>query len=164
MRSASLNGVRSRGDIVGDVIAAEADHRRVLDRAVVIDSDVGGAAADVDQHHAELALFVGKHGFGRGQRRQHHLGDVEAGAVAALDDILRRGRGAGHDMNLGFEAHAGHAERLANAVLVVDDVVLRQHVDHVAVHQVATARAASITRSRSRCVTSLFSPPRCRGC
>src|SRR5262249_17997216 len=35
----------------------------------------------------------------------------------------------------GFQAHAGHAERLFDAVLVVDDVILRQDVQHFAVHR-----------------------------
>ena len=39
----------------------------------------------------------------------------------------------GHDVHLGLQAHAGHAERLLDAVLVVDDVLLREHVDDLAV-------------------------------
>ena len=41
----------------------------------------------------------------------------------------------GDDVHLRLEAHAGHAERLADAVLVVDDVLLRQHVDDLAVQR-----------------------------
>ncbi len=37
-------------------------------------------------------------------------------------------------MDLGLEAHAAHAQRLLDAVLVVDDELLRQDVDHLAVH------------------------------
>src|SRR5215813_1603048 len=37
-------------------------------------------------------------------------------------------------MNFRFQAHAGHAEGLFDAVLIVDDIVLRQHMKHFAVH------------------------------
>ena len=40
---------------------------------------------------------------------------------------------AGHEVHLGLEAHAGHAERLLDAVLVVDRVLLREHVEDLAV-------------------------------
>ena len=53
--------------------------------------------------------------------------------MAALDDVLRGRRRRGDDVHAGLEAHAGHAERLAHAVLLVDRVVLRQHVDDLAV-------------------------------
>ncbi|OPZ79139.1 MAG: hypothetical protein BWY77_01394 [bacterium ADurb.Bin431] len=38
-------------------------------------------------------------------------------------------------MNLGFEAHAGHANRIADAALVVDNELLRQNMDHLAVER-----------------------------
>jgi hypothetical protein len=107
----------------------------VLDRAVVKQRDVGRAAAHVDERDTELFLFIGQHRLGRGERLEHDVGDVEAGAVAALDDVLRRGDGAGDDVDLRLQAHAGHAERLLDAVLLVDDVVLRQDVQHLAVHR-----------------------------
>src|SRR5262249_33490011 len=61
--------------------------------------------------------------------------DLEVAAVAALDDVLRRGQRRGDDVHLGLEAHAGHAERLADAVLLGDDVLLRQDVDDLAGHR-----------------------------
>ena len=104
-------------------------------RAVGEDGDVGGAAADVDQADAELLLVLAEHRLGRGQRLEHDVGDVEAGAVGALDDVLRAGHRAGDDVDLGLEAHAGHAQRLLDAVLVVDDELLRQDVDDLAVQR-----------------------------
>src|SRR5690606_19367833 len=53
----------------------------------------------------------------------------EAAALHALDDVLRRADGAGDEMHLGLEAHAGHAYRLTDAVLRIDDELLRQHVN-----------------------------------
>src|SRR5690606_8450605 len=54
--------------------------------------------------------------------------DGEAAALHALDDVLRGAVGAGDDVHLGFQAHAGHADGIADALLAVDDVFLRQHV------------------------------------
>src|SRR3990172_4454811 len=59
---------------------------------------------------------------------------VEPGLVRALDDVLRARHRGGHDVDLRLEAHPAHAERLADPVLVVDDELLRDHVDHLAVH------------------------------
>jgi len=41
----------------------------------------------------------------------------------------------GDDVHLGLEPHAAHADRVLDAVLVVDDELLRDHVDDLAVHR-----------------------------
>ena len=120
-------------DVVGDVIAAERDDRGVPDGAVAEERDVGGAAADVDEEDAQLLLLGGQHRLRRGERLQHDVLHREAGAVDAPDHVLHRGDGAGDDVHLDLEPHAGHAERLPHAVLVVDHEGLGQHVDDLAV-------------------------------
>ena len=57
---------------------------------------------------------------------------VDAGAVHARHDVLRRALAAGDDVDVHLEARAGHADRRADAVLLVDDEVLRQHVQDLA--------------------------------
>ena len=57
---------------------------------------------------------------------------VDAGAVHAGDDVLRRALAAGDDVDVHLEPRAGHADRRADAVLLVDDEVLRQHVQDFA--------------------------------
>ena len=99
------------------------------------DRDVGGAAPDVDHADTELALVVGQHRLRRGQRLEHDVDHVEPGLVAALDDVLGAGDGGRDDVDLRLEPHAAHAQRLADAVLVVDDELLRDHVDDLAVHR-----------------------------
>ena len=76
-----------------------------------------------------------QHRLGRGERLEHDVGDVQAGLVRALHDVLRARHRRRDDVDLGLEPHAAHAERLADAVLLVDDELLREHVDDLAVHR-----------------------------
>ena len=69
-------------------------------------------------------LVVGQHRKAGGQRIEHQLLDLQAAAAHALDDVLGRTLGAGHDMHLGLEPDAAHADRLLD-VLAVDDELLR---------------------------------------
>jgi hypothetical protein len=103
------------------------------DRAVGEDRDIGGAAADVEQAHAEILFIVGKNRTRRGQRLQDQIVHLQAAAANALHDVLRRGHRAGDDVNLHLEAHARHADRLAHVLLPVDDEFLPQHVEDLLV-------------------------------
>jgi hypothetical protein len=47
------------GDVVGHVVAAQPQHRGVLDRPVGEHGDVRGSAADIDQTHAQLTFVEG---------------------------------------------------------------------------------------------------------
>ena len=130
-------GVRHRraqadGDVVGEVIAADADDRRVPQAAALVDRDVGGAAADIHQRDAELFLVLRQHRLAGGQLLDDRLGHRDAGAVHARDDVLRRALAAGDDVHVDFETRAGHPHRRADAVLLVDDEILRQHVQDFA--------------------------------
>ena len=49
--------------------------------------------------------------------------------------IVGRALGAGDDVHLGFEAHARHADGIADAFLPVDDEFLRQHVQDLLVRR-----------------------------
>ena len=120
------------GDVVGEVIAADRDDAGVPHRAALVDDDVGGAAADVDEGDAELLLVARQHRFGRGELAQRRLHHVDAGAVDAGDQVLRRAGRAVDDVDVDLEARAGHADRRADAVLLVDHEVLRQDVDDLA--------------------------------
>ena len=104
-------------DVVRDLVAGDRDHGGVADRAAAEHREVGGAAADVDQAHAEVLLVVGQHRIARGQLLEHDVLDLEAAALHALDDVLRRAVGAGDDVHLRLEAHARHADRIADAFL-----------------------------------------------
>src|SRR3954466_15533349 len=103
-------------DVVGEVVAAQRDDAGVLDGAAGENGQIGGAAPDVHQRHAQLLLFVGQHRLGGGERFEHDVRHREAGLAAALDDVLRAGDGGGDDVHLRLQPHAAHAQRLADAV------------------------------------------------
>src|SRR5512137_1627143 len=119
--------------VVREVVAAQGEHRGVGDGPVREDRDVGGAAADVHQAHPQLLLVLGEGGERARQRLQHDVRHVQAGALGALDDVLRRGHRAGDDQRLGLQAHAAHADGVLDAVLVVDHELLGEDVDDLAV-------------------------------
>ena len=100
----------------------------MADRALRPHRQIGRPAADIDQADAEFLLVVGKHGIARRQRLQHQIVYFQPAAAHALDDVLRGRYRAGDDMHLHFEAETAHADRFADAVLVVDGKLLRQDV------------------------------------
>ena len=83
----------------------------------------------------ELLLVRRQAGLGRGDLRQHRVDHLEPGAVHAGHRVLRGGGRAGDDVDVHLEARARHAGRVADAVLVVDHELLRQHVQDLAVHR-----------------------------
>src|SRR5207247_11310919 len=56
-----------------------------------------------------------------------------APAAPALHTILPGRHGAGDDVHLDLEPYAAHAQRLAHAVLAVDDEFLGEDVQHLLV-------------------------------
>ena len=122
------------GDIVGQVVAPQGQNERVADVLVGENRQVGGAAPQIQQGRAQLFFFLRQHGFAGGQGFQDDVAHVEPRAVAAFDDVVGRGDGAGDDMDLGLQTNTGHAHRVLDAGLFVDDILLGQDVDHFPVH------------------------------
>jgi hypothetical protein len=67
------------------------------------------------------------------KRLQHDLLDEQAAAFGALGHICNAGRSRGDHVYARLEANAGHPDRFLDAILVVDDVLLRQHVKHLTI-------------------------------
>ena len=112
---------------------ADRRHGAVLDLALGEEGVLGGAGADVDQQRAELALVGREHGLGGGERLEDHLDDLDAGAVDAGQQGPRAGDVAGHQMDHHLQAGAEHAERIVDPALLVDDELLRDGVQDLAV-------------------------------
>src|SRR5205823_4507324 len=104
----------------------------VPEAAALEDGQVGRAATDIEQRHAQL-LFVGRQdGFACGELFDHRVDDADAGAVDARHDVLRGRRAPGDDVNVHFQPGPGHTDGRSDAVLVVHHEILRQHVQNFA--------------------------------
>lgn len=97
--------------------------------------DIRRAAADIHETDTEFHLVLGQHRETRCELLEHDVIDLQAAALDALDDVLRRARGAGHHMHPRFEPHARHADGLADTFLTVDDEFLGQHVQDALVRR-----------------------------
>ena len=119
--------------IVGEVIAAHRNGRRVPQHAVAQDHQFRGAAADVQQAAAQFALILREAGFGGSQRLEHRVGHFHAGLVDGDHQILH-GRSRGSDqVNVHFQPPADHAQRIANIIVRIQQKFLGQDVQHHAV-------------------------------
>ena len=97
------------------------------------DRDTGRAAAHFHECDAQLFLVIGQHRVRRGERLQHEVGDAIAGTLHALAEILRRRRLDGDEIHLHLEPRARHSNRVRDAVLLVDDVFLRNVVQQLVI-------------------------------
>ena len=100
----------------------------MADRALGEDRDIRGAGTDVDQADAKVALVLGQHGKTGSDLLRHQVIHAQAAARDALADVRRRAHGSGDQVHTRLEAHATHADRMADALLAVDHVILRFQV------------------------------------
>src|SRR4026207_1337618 len=103
-------------DVVGDLVSRDRNHRGMPDCAVGEDRDVGGAAAHVEQAHAEFLLVLRQHRARRGEGLQDEVVHLKPAAAHALHDVLRRRNRPGDDVHLHLQAHPRHADRLPPAL------------------------------------------------
>ncbi len=105
----------------------------MLDLALVVYRDVGGRGSHLDHRHPDLELVLGQHGARARERLQHQILHSVPGPVDRLADVRRRGHLAGDEEDLGLEPDAGHAQRVLDARLVIDPVLLGDRVQHLSV-------------------------------
>ncbi len=113
-------------NVAGNEVTGNRNDGGVANGAVGKDGDIGGTRTNVHQRHPKLALIFGQHRQAAGQRIEHQLLDFETAAAHTFDDVLGRTLCAGHDVHLGFQTDAAHADGLFY-VLTIDDEFLRRH-------------------------------------
>ena len=90
-------------------------------------------ARDLGSHIYDRAaiflIIVGQNAFGRGKRFEHKLLDIDAGPRHCLYKILPGSARTRNYMNQCFEPRSVHADRFGNAVLSVNNKLLRQTAD-----------------------------------
>ena len=121
------------GDVVGDMVAGDGNDRGMADGAVGEDCQVGGAAAYVHQAYAQVFFVFRQYRVARRQLFQDDVVRFQAATAHTLDDVLGRADRAGDDVHLRFQPHAGHADRLLDAFLPVDDEIPGNYVQYLLV-------------------------------
>ena len=126
--------MKADGDIIGQVVTPERQHKGVSNILIAKYGKIRRTPAKVQKGRALLPLFIGEHRFARCQRLQHDVADIQTGTVGTFDDIVGGGYRPGHDMNLRLKPNPRHAHRILYAVLIIHDVLLGQHMNHLPVH------------------------------
>ena len=88
---------------------ADGDDASVPQAAALEDSEIRGSAANIHERDAELLLILRQHRLSGRQLLEHGIEHRDARTVHARDDVLRRRRAAGHDVDVDLEPGAGHA-------------------------------------------------------
>ena len=122
-------GVQTVRDVLCGQVAPHDEDRGEDVPPLAVDRDVGGSSAEVDEHHAQIHLVLVEDRLRRGQRLEHHLHDVEAGATAALDDVVHGGRRGRQDVRLDLHANSADPHGIPHLSLAVDDVLEGKRVD-----------------------------------
>ena len=110
------------------MIAADADHPGMPQAATFENGEIGRAAPDVDKCNPQLFLIRCEHGFARRELFDDGVHHGETGPIDAYHDVLRGSRPACYDVDVHLQTGAGHADRSADAVLIVDNEILREHM------------------------------------
>ena len=130
LRVGGLEGVR---DVVGDMVAADADHARGDRVAVGVDGVAGRTAAEVDDERAVLLLVVLQDGVRGAGCREERFADLQMRGVRRGAGVLDAVAVRVDVEDVELEDASGHALRGGDAAEVVEDVVLVDDVQELAV-------------------------------
>jgi len=111
----------------------EAQGREVADLPLVEDRHRSRGAAHVEERDAQFPLVVRQHGVRRRERLEHDVAHAIPGALHRAAQVLRGGRLHRHEVDLDLEPRARHADRVGDAALLVDHVLLRDVVQQLVV-------------------------------
>ncbi len=132
--SASAKGrAQPHGYIVGEVISANWNHGGVNDDSLVKDDDIGRTGPNVADADAQFAFVGAQHGIGTCQHFVDRVVHADASAIHHGDDVLNSAGGGGDHMYADLELTAQHSRRIAQAFLLIENEILRQKVQDVAI-------------------------------
>src|SRR5690348_7641085 len=123
------------GNIVREVLAANRNRRRHPNAAVLVDDQVRRTGAQVNQRDSQLAVVSGQARFSAGQRLKDRpaVGNFDARAVHGSHHVLPGQRGSRHHVDVGLQVRSHHSQRITDAVLGIQQELLRQNVQQLAV-------------------------------
>ena len=114
--------------VFGEDVTTEGNHGRVADDAVLENGNVRRSTANVNEGDARLLLVFVQHGSGAGDGFQRYAGHFQTGPLHAAVDVVAGRDLAGDDVEVRLQPGAGHTDRVGNSLLIVDGVLLRDHV------------------------------------
>ena len=117
-------------NIVSDLIPRDRNDAGVTNRSVGKNRDIGGATTNINQTDTQIALVLSNHRVAGGQLLQNDAINRKPTAFDTFLNVLSGIDRAGHQMDLGLQAHARHPKRFTNTRLVVDHIFLRQHMQY----------------------------------
>ena len=91
--------------------------------------EVGRTRSHLDQNDTQLLLVLCQRCQRTRERREHEILRFIAGFLDRLADVVRWRRSDCDQIHLGFQPGANHANRIANAGVLVDRVLLRNGVE-----------------------------------
>ena len=113
----------------------------MLDLTVLEDRHACGPSAQIHQRAPQLALLFGQHRERRRQRLEHEAGNTVTRSLHRFAQVLSRGGLNRDEVHLYLQPQPGHALRIADAVLIVDPVLLRNGVKQLTVLPEADRRS-----------------------
>src|SRR6476469_9236274 len=128
-----LRHAEAMHNVVRDVVAAEVHRTQMTDLRFVEYRDVRRARTHLDERDTELLLVFRENAERARERLEHELAHLVARLLHCLAQIHRRRAADRHEIHLGLETRADHPDGIADAVILVDGVFLRDRVQQLAV-------------------------------
>ena len=110
------------------MIATDAESPALFDRAVNVKNVIRRAAAHVDDKRAEIFLLLGEHDLGRSERGKNHVLHFQWQFFDASNGVLNPRPDTVNDMKIGFQFLPEHPDRIQNAILPIDVIMLDDRV------------------------------------
>ena len=121
-----------RFDVFGDIGGSERYDGEVAQDVLAVDGDRRGVRSDVDEGASGAFLCLREYAVGESQRREEHLGDIDAGGLEALVEVLVECLALQDVEEVAFYPRALYAHGV-ELRLCVDLVFLHCHVEYLLV-------------------------------
>src|SRR4051812_6093634 len=117
--------------VVGDVVTAHGQDTGVLDDAIAVNDELGGAASNIDDESAHLFLFTGQQSERRGEPVKNNGFNFDLEPFHRANRILEPVEVPVHDVHVHLDARAQHAHGINNPILTIHQEVLADGVEHI---------------------------------
>src|SRR5438034_556359 len=111
------------------MVAAHCEAPALLDHAIGVQNVVARAAANIDHQSAEIFLVRRQDHLRRSKRAENHVLDVERQFFHAPDSVLNASTHAVDNMKIGLQFLPKHSDRIKDAVLPFDMVMLDDRME-----------------------------------